>query len=92
MKIFPAIDLFGGQAVRLFQGDYEKMTVYDPEPLHTVERFEAAGATCLHVVDLEGAKTGRPPTWPPLRPSPSRRGCSSRWGAASAPWTPCAAT
>ena len=34
------------------------MTVYDPEPLHTVERFEAAGATCLHVVDLEGAKTG----------------------------------
>ncbi len=58
MKIFPAIDLFGGQAVRLFQGDYEKMTVYDPEPLHTVERFEAAGATCLHVVDLEGAKTG----------------------------------
>lgn len=58
MKIFPAIDLFGGQAVRLYQGDYEKMTVYDPNPLHTVERFEAAGAACLHVVDLEGAKTG----------------------------------
>ena len=58
MKIFPAIDLFGGQAVRLYQGDYDKMTVYDPEPLNTVRRFEAAGASCLHLVDLEGAKTG----------------------------------
>ena len=58
MKIFPAIYLFGGQAVRLYQGDYEQMTVYDPDPLHTVARFEAAGASCLHVVDLEGAKTG----------------------------------
>lgn len=58
MKIFPAIDLFGGQAVRLYQGDFEQMTVYDPEPLHTVARFQAAGATSLHVVDLEGAKTG----------------------------------
>lgn len=58
MKIFPAIDLFGGQAVRLYQGDYDKMTVYDPEPLNTVRRFEAAGASCLHLVDLEGAKSG----------------------------------
>lgn len=58
MKIFPAIDLFGGQAVRLYQGDYNQMTVYDPEPLNTVRRFEAAGASCLHLVDLEGAKSG----------------------------------
>ena len=58
MKIFPAIDLVGGQAVRLYQGDYDKMTVYDPEPLNTVRRFEAAGASCLHLVDLEGAKSG----------------------------------
>ena len=58
MKIFPAIDLFGGQAVRLFKGDYERMTVYDPRPLDTVRRFEAAGASCLHLVDLEGARTG----------------------------------
>ena len=59
MKIFPAIDLFGGQAVRLYKGDYDQMTVYDPEPLNTVRKFEAAGASCLHLVDLEGAKTGR---------------------------------
>lgn len=58
MKIFPAIDLFGGQAVRLYQGDYNQMTVYDPEPLNTVRRFEEAGASCLHLVDLEGAKSG----------------------------------
>ena len=44
--------------VRLYQGDYDKMTVYDPEPLNTVRRFEAAGASCLHLVDLEGAKSG----------------------------------
>ena len=59
MIIFPAIDLYGGQAVRLYQGDYQQMTVYDPEPLHTVRQFEKAGATHLHLVDLEGAKTGR---------------------------------
>ena len=52
MKIFPAIDLFGGQAVRLYKGDYDQMTVYDPEPLNTVRKFEAAGATNLHLVDL----------------------------------------
>ena len=59
MKIFPAIDLFAGQAVRLFKGDYDRMTVYDPQPLNTVRKFEAAGAEYLHLVDLEGAKTGR---------------------------------
>lgn len=59
MIIFPAIDLYGGQAVRLFQGDYDQMTVYDPEPSNTVRKFEEAGATHLHLVDLEGAKTGK---------------------------------
>ena len=56
MILLPAIDLFGGQAVRLYQGDYNQMTVYDPDPLHTVRQFERAGATHLHLVDLEGAK------------------------------------
>ena len=58
MLIFPAIDLFQGQAVRLFQGDYKKMTVYDTEPLNTAKKFEVYGADWLHIVDLEGAKTG----------------------------------
>ena len=66
MKIFPAIDLFGGQAVRLYKGDYDQMTVYDPEPLNTVRKFEAAGASCLHLVDLEGAKTGQTTNLPTI--------------------------
>lgn len=66
MKIFPAIDLYGGQAVRLYKGDYDQMTVYDPEPLHTVRKFEAAGARHLHLVDLEGAKTGQTTNLPTI--------------------------
>ena len=66
MKIFPAIDLFGGQAVRLYKGDYDQMTVYDPEPLNTVRKFEAAGASNLHLVDLEGAKTGQTTNLPTI--------------------------
>ena len=61
MNIFPAIDLYEGKAVRLFKGDYRQMTVYDPEPLNTARAFEAAGARYLHMVDLEGAKTGGTP-------------------------------
>ncbi|MBR2209132.1 MAG: 1-(5-phosphoribosyl)-5-[Synergistaceae bacterium] len=58
MLIFPAIDLYQGQAVRLFQGDYKQMTVYDKEPLNTAKKFASFGAEWLHIVDLEGAKTG----------------------------------
>lgn len=61
MKIFPAIDLYAGSAVRLFKGDYSQMTVYDRDPLNTAKKFEAAGAEYLHMVDLEGAKTGLTP-------------------------------
>ena len=61
MLIFPAIDLFDGKAVRLFKGDYAQMTVYHENPLAVAEDFKRAGATCLHVVDLEGAKSGETP-------------------------------
>ena len=61
MNLFPAIDLYEGKAVRLYKGDYRQMTVYDPDPLHTARAFEAAGARYLHMVDLEGAKTGGTP-------------------------------
>ena len=61
MNIFPAIDLYEGRAVRLYKGDYAQMTVYDPEPLNTARAFEAAGAKYLHMVDLEGAKSGGTP-------------------------------
>ena len=58
MQIFPAIDLSGGQVVRLYQGDYDKMTVYGADPCAVARDFIAAGARYLHVVDLDGAKDG----------------------------------
>lgn len=58
MQIFPAIDLRGGQVVRLYQGDYDQMTVYGRDPCAVARDFLAAGARYLHVVDLDGAKDG----------------------------------
>ena len=60
MKIFPAIDLRDGRAVRLTQGDYDKMTVYSAQPCGVARRFIRTGARNLHVVDLDGAKDGTP--------------------------------
>lgn len=61
MLIFPAIDLYEGQAVRLYKGDYAQMTVYSDEPSSVAAAFEAKGASCIHLVDLEGAKSGTTP-------------------------------
>lgn len=58
MQIFPAIDLRGGQVVRLYQGDYARETVYGRDPCAAARDFIAAGAECLHVVDLDGARDG----------------------------------
>lgn len=58
MEIFPAIDLRNGQAVRLFQGDYDKMTVYSSKPEDVARQFRDKGARNLHLVDLDGAKDG----------------------------------
>lgn len=58
MQLFPAIDLRGGQVVRLTQGDYDRMTVYGQDPCAQARSFVAAGAKNLHVVDLDGAKDG----------------------------------
>lgn len=60
MILFPAIDLLDGKAVRLFQGDYAQATVYAEHPADQAAAFEAEGAHWLHVVDLDGAKSGRP--------------------------------
>ena len=58
MQIFPAIDLRGGQVVRLYQGDYDKETIYGQDPCAAARDFLAAGAKHLHVVDLDGARDG----------------------------------
>ena len=61
MQILPAIDLFGGKAVRLYKGDYADMTVYSDDPPAIARDFESQGAQYIHIVDLEGAKTGGTP-------------------------------
>lgn len=61
MNIFPAIDLVDGKAVRLFKGDYSQMTVYNENPIEVARDFEKAGAKFIHLVDLEGAKSGETP-------------------------------
>ncbi len=61
MIIFPAIDLYDKKAVRLYKGDYQNMTVYSDNPIEIARDFESAGATHIHVVDLEGAKDGTTP-------------------------------
>ena len=63
MKLFPAIDLYEGKAVRLFKGDYAQMTVYNNDPAAVAADFAASGAECIHIVDLEGAKSGNTPNF-----------------------------
>ena len=60
MLLYPAIDIRGGQAVRLLQGDYERETTYDSDPVDAAKRWAEEGAEFLHVVDLDGAKAGEP--------------------------------
>lgn len=60
MQVIPAIDLRHGRCVRLLQGDYERETVFPGDPVEYAERWAAEGASWLHVVDLDGARTGRP--------------------------------
>ncbi len=60
MYIFPAIDLYGGKAVRLYKGDYAQMTTYSEDPVAVAKQFERLGAKHIHVVDLEGAEKGSP--------------------------------
>ncbi len=63
MTIIPAIDIIEGKCVRLTQGDYAQVTVYDGNPVEMAKRFEDAGLTRLHLVDLDGAKAGSVKNW-----------------------------
>ncbi len=60
MEIIPAIDLMDGKCVRLIQGNYDRRINYEDDPVKQAKEFSAAGAKWLHIVDLDGAKTGKP--------------------------------
>ncbi|MGP1508512.1 MAG: 1-(5-phosphoribosyl)-5-[(5-phosphoribosylamino)methylideneamino]imidazole-4-carboxamide isomerase [Sphaerochaeta sp.] len=60
MLIFPAVDILEGKAVRLLRGDYDKRTVYSERPWEYAEDFVSKGCTAIHIVDLDGARTGIP--------------------------------
>jgi len=60
MIILPAIDIKDGQCVRLYQGDYAQVSTYDADPVTVAQRWQSAGASWLHVVDLDGAEAGQP--------------------------------
>lgn len=62
MNIYPAVDILGGEVVRLYQGDYEQVTSYAADIVGTASGWMDAGAPLVHVVDLDGAKSGRPDT------------------------------
>jgi phosphoribosylformimino-5-aminoimidazole carboxamide ribotide isomerase len=66
-ELYPAVDMLGGKAVRLTQGDYSRKTEYASDPLEAARRWVEAGARWLHVVDLDGARDGRPVNLPQLR-------------------------
>ena len=75
MKIFPAIDLFDGKAVRLLRGRYEDMTIYSEDPPSIGRDFVAAGARQIHIVDLEGAKDGTTPNFDTVCRIKKESGC-----------------
>lgn len=80
MKIIPAIDLLDGQAVRLQKGDYSKKTIYNHNPLEEARKFKDAGFTHIHVVDLNGAKSGRFENLPIIRAMIDELGLSVQTG------------
>lgn len=63
MQVIPAIDIINGKCVRLTQGDYESVKVYNEDPLEVAKQFEDAGFTRVHLVDLDGAKAGAVKNW-----------------------------
>ena len=80
MILYPAIDIRGGQAVRLLQGDYDRETAYDADPVDAAARWAAEGAEYLHVVDLDGAKAGAPRNLDAVRRIADAVGCPLQLG------------
>lgn len=80
MNLYPAIDILGGNAVRLVKGDFDAKTLYDQDPLSAARGWTEAGARFLHVVDLDGAKTGAPVNLEHLRQIARELGVPVQYG------------
>ena len=80
MKLYPAIDILGGSAVRLQRGDFEASTVYDADPLDAARAWVQGGAEALHVVDLDGARAGAPVNVEHLRAIAAETGVPVQYG------------
>src|SRR3954468_5896663 len=80
MQIYPAIDVRGGQCVRLRQGDYQQETVFGADPAAMARRWVDEGATYLHLVDLDGAREGRPINGPSVRAIVAAAGGAGQMG------------
>lgn len=80
MRLYPAIDILEGSAVRLRRGDFDESTVYDRDPLDAARKWVADGAGWLHVVDLDGARAGEPVNLPQLRRIAAEGGVPVQYG------------
>ncbi len=80
MQLIPAIDIINGKCVRLTQGDYSAMTIYNENPLEVAKQFEDAGLTRLHLVDLDGAKEGAVKNWKVLEAVASKTSLTIDFG------------
>lgn len=80
IEIIPAIDIIGGRCVRLSQGDYDRCTTYDAQPVEMVKRYVDAGFSRVHVVDLDGAKASYPKNLATLERMASVNGVAIEWG------------
>lgn len=80
MRLYPAVDILGGKAVRLTRGDYDSRKVYDEDPLQAARAFAEAGARQLHVVDLDGARSGQPANLEHLRRIAAETGLPVQFG------------
>jgi len=80
IALYPAVDVLGGKAVRLEQGDYDRSTHYDADPLDAARRWVEGGAQRLHVVDLDGAREGAPVNLESLRSIASQLGVPVQYG------------
>jgi phosphoribosylformimino-5-aminoimidazole carboxamide ribotide isomerase len=80
VNLYPAIDILGGNAVRLLRGDFDASTVYDADPLDAAQGWVREGAERLHVVDLDGAKAGEPVNLERLRAIASQTGVPVQYG------------